>query len=657
MGTLQFGEKLKNLREKNLGRNKKQKGVFFTLAVILLIIPLLLLLSFYLNLSKTKVTEETEKMRCEELHYWVEDVKRDLQRAVVIFGRRAAIYSLGEVVDQGVGLGNYTFNCTSQCGVNCAQFSYEDKGAEAALAELVLCGTFKGEAVAYMENHTLNEWIKKIGEEGSKMHYSTNLTLTNLKITPKDAWNFAILMNLEIKVNDEGQLCFYQETPTSVMSITSIVGLEDPLYPLNTNSQVIKYIHNCSIEINLTKVVGSGSSGKGNGTGIVVLYSNLEGSTEERVCNVPDKGNKVIVFDQSFSIINNPSIEDCLNEFAGAIDYQDADSEPNITSPYVYGTGELNLNDSECVGIRNAQFHEILQGTPLDEFNTNCYEVSNLDELGENCSEKYSEGGSFFDRLDGNYFLGEKYVNQSQEYFNVTKIGLESIIDIYELYYHAIPINQNATWIDYLYWQKVNGTVVEGLCNSYGYQFRLDCQHREKYMGTTTTTTTTSTTSTSTTSTSTTTTSTSTTTSSTTTTSTSTTTTTTTSTTTTSTTTTTTTTTTLCPIAEITYVEATAGEVAVTVENTGCIYNFPVGCTICFSPGGYGCDLYCTNVIEDLAFQYTGEITLGESQIINWTFTPPATPGTYYAITKVWENVSGGEGVNCLDGDSGSFTV
>ena len=131
----------------------------------------------------------------------------------------------GEVIDRGYGLINYTLNCTHMCRVDCNEFSYVEVGTEAALTELILCGTFNGENITYMENHTLGEWVEKILEEGEVLHYDTNITLKDIKVIPRNAFNFATIVEMEIRVNDEGDMCFYQETPTQTISITSIIPL------------------------------------------------------------------------------------------------------------------------------------------------------------------------------------------------------------------------------------------------------------------------------------------------------------------------------------------------------------------------------------------------------------------------------------------------
>ncbi|MCK4491922.1 MAG: hypothetical protein KAU03_04815, partial [Candidatus Altiarchaeales archaeon] len=41
--------------------------------------------------------------------------------------------------------------------------------------------------------------------------------------------------------------------------------------------------------------------------------------------------------------------------------------------------------------------------------------------------------------------------------------------------------NENATWVDYLYWQNESGCNAIGVCKGGGYEFKLDCTHAYKY--------------------------------------------------------------------------------------------------------------------------------------------------------------------------------
>ena len=134
-----------------------KKGYFFTIATIILMIPLIYLISFYSHISQTQMDDTIARIRCDELHYFVEDFDRDMERAVSIFGRRAAIYTINYTIETGKGLKDYEFTCTSQCGVNCSKFHFDTNGSEAAIGELILCGTIFGNNVTYMQKLAWNK--------------------------------------------------------------------------------------------------------------------------------------------------------------------------------------------------------------------------------------------------------------------------------------------------------------------------------------------------------------------------------------------------------------------------------------------------------------------------------------------------------------------
>jgi len=186
------------------------RGIFYTMAAVLLIIPIILLSAFYMNSTQTRIEDTTSRIRCDELHYFVEDTRQDLARAVSIFGRRAAIYSYDLLFNTSVPFMNYTFNCSSYCNVDCSRVAYPRVGAEAAIAELSLCGTINGTNVSYMVNHTVREWIKKMENRSTEKNMHINVTLKEIRVTPIDAWNFSITLDTDIKISDDTGICYYQ---------------------------------------------------------------------------------------------------------------------------------------------------------------------------------------------------------------------------------------------------------------------------------------------------------------------------------------------------------------------------------------------------------------------------------------------------------------
>ncbi|MEA3254732.1 MAG: hypothetical protein U9Q22_02735 [Candidatus Altiarchaeota archaeon] len=491
-----------------------RRGILFTLAIILLIIPLIFLISFYVGTSKTKIEDTTARIRCDELHYFVEDVKRDLDRAMVIFGRRSAIYSIDYVIKPpGNPLLNYTFKCTSLCGVDCDKLIHPETGSEAAIAELALCGTLNGSNVTYMLNHTLKGWIDKMETMGENMNFRVNITLKEIKVIPIDAWHFAIIIDNKIDITDKIGACYYRESSLRAMSNTPIIGLEDPLYALSSEGKIMRYIYDCDIGLDLETVAGCSLKNWGNGSaqGYVIFYSDIKGPGPNLATYCTDNqeyvSDKIIVFNEAFGNCNTFE-KSCFDNsstyhFAGIIDYaknapSSFTSKCNITIPWISATGNLdnessfggqrdpncsdaNITNGGCVYIKNnGTVHQVLMGIDYEDINFSCYRISNITEYVTNCEKNYSNGPSFFDRLDGSYNLSEKYQNQSERYFDNSFIGIETLVNPYELVEHSVEYYANATWVDYLYWSDINGSCVLGFCMG-DYPIRFDCQHMERY--------------------------------------------------------------------------------------------------------------------------------------------------------------------------------
>jgi hypothetical protein len=228
---------------------------------------------------------------------------------------------------------------------------------------------------------------------------------------------------------------------------------------------------------------------------------------------------QILVLDNAGGIVcNSAAWEDCLNasapkHFAGVIDYFPAntcDVCPGSV-PRICDTGEMDdvlpfgggarlpgcdmgfIADGDCLFILNVvnggcQLHQVLIGYDSNKTNTTCYAVSDIEENynSECVGSEMPNGPSFFDRLDGSTNLSERYVNQSIEYFNTSLIGIETLVNIYELnmyggMYSSIPIHTNATWVDYLYWQDEVGCPVKTSCEAFGMRLKLDCPHSYKY--------------------------------------------------------------------------------------------------------------------------------------------------------------------------------
>lgn len=491
--------------------HRKRSGYLYTVSIIILMIPLILLILFYTGTMSGRIDDTSARVRCDELYYFVQDIEHDLERAMLIFGRRAAIYAIDDVVSNNRTMHNYTFR-------NCTDYVFEGNGSEAAIAELVLCGTLYGEDVAYMINHTLPVWLGRIDSNATAMNYEVTIDVLDLAVLPYDAWNFAMLLELDVAVEDLTGLCYYEGFNKSLMSLTDIMGLEDPLYPLNTNNRMVKYFDNCTPDVRIEDLAGCSTEdwGEGTSSGNVVFYSNIKDDPGlgDFCAQTPDVNEVVLAMDMAFGACNGIEYN-CFNishpdHLAGVIDYAKNDPESsfvgkcNVTIPWISATGKIDnetqqgvghqrdpdcydgdIGTGQCVVIDNIPgcgIHRVLLGYNSEDLNTSCYVVSNITQYRDSCpGEEHPDGPSFFDRLDGRLNLSDKYAGQAAEHFGDPYIGIETLVNLYLLEGRGLEPDVNATWSAYLYWAGETGCAVGGACKTGEYDFKLDCPHAYFY--------------------------------------------------------------------------------------------------------------------------------------------------------------------------------
>ena len=475
-----------------------KKGYIYTLTAIMLVIVIIFIITFYFIVPETEMRDVSGKIRCDELHYFVEDVKVDLDRAMGVCGRRATIYAIDYVIyNKSASLANFSY---------VTPYSNETlNGSEAAILELIYSGTLEGEPNPYMQGNSLIDWVNKMEVGGTDAHFNVTIKILNISIAPYDAWNFTLIPVFEIDIRDETGMCHYKKTNVTIVSVTTIVGLEDPLYPLQTSGAIVKIVDNGTVQIVKKGVIGCGEGGgNGDGTGKV--------STGGTPTN-PDHMIRVIT-GTDLGIVDPGSYTPSLDDYAGVVSTEECNQTTpgNVTVPYILDTGEynesapscncsetveLNASEGDCIFLSNGD-HVIKSGTHSIDFNTSGYYPSTV-EVGP--SSNYSlNGPSFFDRLEGNLNLSEKYFDRHVEFcdrvdeldidfpdcYN-TPVGLESFVFPYDLDRYDLYDCTNCTWVDYLYWQGKYGCLADGVCkgvsptNNKTVEFRIDDDHRSKY--------------------------------------------------------------------------------------------------------------------------------------------------------------------------------
>ncbi len=307
------------------------------------------------------------------------------------------------------------------------------------LEELVLNGTLNQTPESLMENSTLSDWIKKMESVSIIKGFYSNLTLLDLEIKPYDSWNLLVRINLSINITDKQGVASLTRNET-IDTLVFLEGLEDPLSPLNTEGRVTNTIRKSPFDGNFTQLLLIGNGGNG------WAYANVTN-------NIANKNGKILV-------VHNASEVD-LSGVKGVI--SETDILIPITVPYVVNSSALSLIPSNINLL-------------LDGDNGKVWFIDNFKKHVEN-SYYYSSnnGPSFLDRLEGNLTCN---------YCSLTPniIGLESFVNKKELISLGLPIVENKTNIDYLYFSEsfVSGEKVKGITDDFNY-FRIDSSHQPIY--------------------------------------------------------------------------------------------------------------------------------------------------------------------------------
>jgi hypothetical protein len=211
------------------------RGYIFTLIVSLLVLITLSLILFYTEISAPSFEDRTKRMGINELHYFVESLKKDAGRASAISAERAAAYATNHVINTNETMRNYFM-------VNCTALWYSSRGADAAIAELMICGTLENaskpssDADRYMEDNTILSWIDRVNsEQYGGIQYNNSVKLRNLTIVAYDSFSYAVIGEYDFVVEDRVSGNRFAQYGTPVVSLVDVTAIEDPMMSIHYN--------------------------------------------------------------------------------------------------------------------------------------------------------------------------------------------------------------------------------------------------------------------------------------------------------------------------------------------------------------------------------------------------------------------------------------
>ncbi len=336
-----------------------RKGIIYTLFAIVLIS----LLMFSIALKTKPITRETtinERARVEQLHYYVEDVMADMERATTISFKRALV----AIITQEVSTGNFVSNVTE------------------IIPEVTVNGTLNGTELPFLQNETLSAWQEKISTLLSRYHFVLNSSSSNFVIALSNYTEVKLNMNYSLNIRDnilQANLTKHSNMSTSI----SMEGVEDPFITINTLAYVLNTFRMCPA-IESSSYSTSDFYGK--------AYVDMS-STD--FSHVGGKASKVLVTDTLVGKSNYSGFAGVIvenNEIpAESVDY--ASGVSNAVSlirnaSYVIKHDSLiyltNLTDEDCTSNGNSSCYFPMDGAPtlLDRLEGRNYHTAIYDPAG-----------------------------------------------------------------------------------------------------------------------------------------------------------------------------------------------------------------------------------------------------------------------------------
>jgi len=372
------------------------KGMMFSLVTMVLAGTILSVIIFYsISISRHREIIGTE-VRVREMYSLYKSILRDWDKEVKMIAFPRAISSaISYVITNGIGLDE----------------------ADKRLEELVINGSLFGKKEVLLEGTTIPEWIEKIKLLSMERGFIVEISLLSYGIKPFDSWNLLFEANLSINITEKDGIASLNRI-VEKSNLISIIGFEDPIYPLNTLGRATNIITKSPYSANFTSLLASGAYGNYSFYGPTLITS------RDYVESINENKSIILVIDDVSGV--KSLIE---QKFGGVI----CECEENFSIPFVSGVNNatkiLPNNTKLLINERKVWYIENLK----DHLRNSFYITSN-------------KGGSFLDRLEGKLEVQEKYRSKSE---NV--IGLESLVNKVYLKSLDLPISGEKSNVDHLY--------------------------------------------------------------------------------------------------------------------------------------------------------------------------------------------------------------
>lgn len=304
------------------------------------------------------ISQQGQKLRIDEVSYFMNSITDDLDRATEIIGRRALTAVTNRVVNEGVYINR----------------------SEAAYRFMYINGTWNGSFSLIMNRSTALNWTTAMREEAADAGYDLTMNVTNLSVGIEDHMHITLNASYHVNLSDPVSDATFNRNVT-VRRTVSYDGIEDPIILVESVGRYANTYKNCS----------TATPARQHGAGTDRFYDDVDNWTSGEavtrpgnggVSGVSNKGEKVAVVNDLCSYADMSD----FSSFAGVVS-----EEPAIDN--TVPNNQLDACGENDVGIP-ALIDDADGATNITQ---SAMTVMTEDELWQNNMGNWTANGCYFD--------------------------------------------------------------------------------------------------------------------------------------------------------------------------------------------------------------------------------------------------------------------
>lgn len=251
------------------------KGQFYSIIAILIAIPIFIFTVNYLSYTEKTQDIVADRVVSDQISQLVGSIKMDTKKAMETTARRALLAATNEVMNYGKPLSDAVENITA----------------------LMITGNINNTGAFLMINNTMPNWSDRISSK--PVNFYVTLAYGNMSIESWDGFSIRVGMDINITVADMLGKAKIENVNERKYVTVSILGLEDPMFPMETQGFIRRIIREADPSyVNMNVVTGSTNS-SGSCSGIVTFNKSENDNTKILVAN----NLSYVTFDNHLGII------------------------------------------------------------------------------------------------------------------------------------------------------------------------------------------------------------------------------------------------------------------------------------------------------------------------------------------------------------------